>query len=92
MKRKAMAIFGLGHLISTLTKYLPQRRPDEVVPRNLEFGKMLSDAQSQGHAGVTLRPTGEHNAWWEGHVHRQRPGAKQDSSLFPPKSLNSGTE
>lgn len=54
-----MAISGQSHLISALMKCFPRRLQNKVAPKNPELGKMLSEVQSQGRAGVTHRPTGD---------------------------------
>lgn len=42
-----------AYLISTLMKCFLRRLQDKVASKNLEFGKALSEAQSQIHTGVT---------------------------------------
>lgn len=47
-------------MISTLIKCFPRKLQDKVASKNLEFGKTLSEAQSQIHAGMTQIPVRWH--------------------------------
>lgn len=87
-----MPISGLGHLMSIyLMKCFPQRQQGKAAPNNL-FDKMPSEAQSQSHASVTWRPTGEQAPQQKARFHRHRSSAKLDSSPSPRSPTAEGSE